>query len=589
MLSDFEPPSDPEAIPAWLLAQEEEIAALVVRRLTAIIDRSLTAFTSTLTAAGDPSVFDSIPVEWSRFVNTELSDRLGGMYLSGGVSAWIQAPGTEALSEATATAWTEVVNQQAVSYAQTATNRLTGPVSDSIWNDLKLKVSKAIETGASTERLTAEIQTMSAFATYRAETIARTEVNGAYNAGTYESNQTLGDVGPVEKYWIATGDDRTRETHREADGQVRAFADPFSIGGSEMLYPHDPAGPAKEIVNCRCVLGYLYPGMARPDGTIVPEVPGSAPAVEEPKLSDYERTVVDRGIPPDDEPWTRLDARIYLEARHPQIRWANEVTESWDPLVTRSTARWADDMAARYPREWSQMRLIGEQQSLTDVPEEIKGRLFPYNWSSERHMAHAYTQFAKDNGIGVISVNPKYARDYNLFSQEMRKARESGWFFGETVEDILVHEFGHIWDGLIGAQVATAGQGGIAAFGTAFTVEGFGTYSNFTNWLVRDWAMPKLSAQGSIYGGSKPVEAIAEAFLSRHKGLANDATKMIDALELAAGRVVFAPVVSYDKVSQKAAMEVVDEILKEAGIRARPKGWKQRMTWVTEAIERGEA
>ena len=273
MLSDFEPPSDPEAIPAWLLAQEEEIAALTVLRLTAIIDDSLTAFTATLTAAGDPSVFDSIPVEWSRFVNTELSDRLGGMYLSGGVSAWIQAPGTEALSEATATAWTEVVNSQAVSYAQTATNRLTGPVSDSIWNDLKLKVSKAIETGASTERLTAEIATMSEFATYRAETIARTEVNGAYNAGTYESNQTLGDVGPVEKYWIATGDDRTRETHREADGQVRAFADPFSIGGSEMLYPHDPAGPAKEVVNCRCVLGYLYPGMARPDGTIVPESP----------------------------------------------------------------------------------------------------------------------------------------------------------------------------------------------------------------------------------------------------------------------------------------------------------------------------
>lgn len=285
MLSDFEPPSDPEAIPTWLLAQEEAIAALVVLRLTAIIDESLTAFTATLTAAGDPSVFDSIPVEWSRFVNVELSDRLGGMYLSGGISAWIQAPGTEALPEATAAAWTDVVNQSAVSYAQTATNRLTGPVSDSIWNDLKLKVSKAIETGASTERLTAEILTMREFATYRAETIARTEVNGAYNAGTYESNQALGDVGPVEKYWIATGDDRTRQTHREADGQVRGFSDPFSVGGSEMLYPHDPAGPAKEIVNCRCVLGYLYPGMARPDGTIVPE------AVAEPAPTTNTETI----------------------------------------------------------------------------------------------------------------------------------------------------------------------------------------------------------------------------------------------------------------------------------------------------------
>jgi len=271
MLSDFEPPSDPEAIPVWLLAQEEEIAELVVARLTGIIDRTLTAFTATLTAAGDPSVFDAIPVEWSRFVREELSDRLGGMYLSGGISAWIQSPGTEALSEATAEGWTDVVNTSAVSYASDATNRLTGQVSDSIWNDLKLKVSKAIETGASTERLSQEIAMMGEFATFRAQTIARTEVNGAYNAGNYQSNQALGDMGPVEKYWISTGDDRTRETHREAGGQVRAFADPFLIGGSEMLYPHDPAGPAREVVNCRCVVGYLYPGMTRPDGTIVPE------------------------------------------------------------------------------------------------------------------------------------------------------------------------------------------------------------------------------------------------------------------------------------------------------------------------------
>lgn len=271
MLSGYEPPSDPEAIPAWLLAQEEEIAALVVRRLTAIVEQALTAFTQTLTAAGDMGAFDSVPIEWTRFVTTELSDRLGGMYLSGGISAWIQAPGTDALPESTATGWTEVVNQQAITYAQNASNRLSGPVADSIWNDLKLKVAKTIETGASTEKLTAEIRMMSEFAGYRAEMIARTEVNGAYNAGTYQSNEALGDMGPAEKYWVATGDDRTRETHREANGQVRAFADPFDIGGSQMLYPHDPAGPAKEVINCRCVLGYLYPGMARPDGTIVPE------------------------------------------------------------------------------------------------------------------------------------------------------------------------------------------------------------------------------------------------------------------------------------------------------------------------------
>ena len=277
MLSAFEPPSDFGDIPDWLLAQEEAIAELVVRRLTAIIDTSLTAFTATLTAAGDISALDYIPLEWRKFVTVELAERLGGLFLSGGVSAWVQAPNTDLLPESTAMAWTEVVNTQAVVYSQVATNRLTGPVAESIWNDLKLKISQAIETGASTERLAEEIATMTDFAQYRAQAIARTEVNGAFNAGNFESNQALGEFGPVEKYWLATGDDRTRPTHREASGQVRPFSQPFDVGGAQMLYPHDPAGPAKEVVNCRCVLGYLYPGMTRPDGTRVGDTPVQAP------------------------------------------------------------------------------------------------------------------------------------------------------------------------------------------------------------------------------------------------------------------------------------------------------------------------
>lgn len=269
--SAFQPPSDPAEIPAWLLEQEERIARITVRALDQIIERSLSAFISSLTAAGDMSAFDGIPGQWRSFVEEILADRLGGLYLSGGISAWLQSPLTEALPEETILAWTSIINEQAVSYSSVATNRLTGPVSDSIWNDLRLKVTKAIQTGQSTEKLAEEIRTMGEFSRYRAETIARTEANGAYNAGNFQSAQTLGSVGPVEKYWISTADDRTRPSHREADGQTRAFADPFLIGGSEMLYPHDPAGPASEIVNCRCVIAFLYPGMERPDGSIVPE------------------------------------------------------------------------------------------------------------------------------------------------------------------------------------------------------------------------------------------------------------------------------------------------------------------------------
>jgi uncharacterized protein with gpF-like domain len=58
------------------------------------------------------------------------------------------------------------------------------------------------------------------------------------------------------KKWVATGDDRTRSSHAEANGQVRAMEEKFDIGGTQMEHAGDPAGGAKNNVNCRCVIVY---------------------------------------------------------------------------------------------------------------------------------------------------------------------------------------------------------------------------------------------------------------------------------------------------------------------------------------------
>lgn len=85
----------------------------------------------------------------------------------------------------------------------------------------------------------------------RADRIARTEATGAAGYATLDA---LGVEGAVGKEWLSGGGPRTRPTHAAANGQVQALDKPFEVGGFPMMMPGDPSGPAKEVVNCRCVL-----------------------------------------------------------------------------------------------------------------------------------------------------------------------------------------------------------------------------------------------------------------------------------------------------------------------------------------------
>ena len=57
----------------------------------------------------------------------------------------------------------------------------------------------------------------------------------------------------MQKEWIASFDDRTRSSHSEAGASDPVdYNQPFMVGGSFMMFPGDPAGPAAEVINCRC-------------------------------------------------------------------------------------------------------------------------------------------------------------------------------------------------------------------------------------------------------------------------------------------------------------------------------------------------
>jgi hypothetical protein len=88
----------------------------------------------------------------------------------------------------------------------------------------------------------------------RAVVVARTEAIGALNAGRFDAFQVVADIEdePMEQVWLATLGNRTRPTHRAADGQRVPLGSPFIVGGFEIRFPGDPDGPPQETVQCRC-------------------------------------------------------------------------------------------------------------------------------------------------------------------------------------------------------------------------------------------------------------------------------------------------------------------------------------------------
>ncbi|MAF25821.1 hypothetical protein CL634_09650, partial [bacterium] len=80
--------------------------------------------------------------------------------------------------------------------------------------------------------------------------IVRTEVHTAREFGSHEAAKMTGL--DINKRWLSSFDERTRDTHITANGQVVKLSAKFNVGGSRLDHPGDPSGAPKEIINCRC-------------------------------------------------------------------------------------------------------------------------------------------------------------------------------------------------------------------------------------------------------------------------------------------------------------------------------------------------
>ena len=89
----------------------------------------------------------------------------------------------------------------------------------------------------------------------RGRLIARTETHGAANYGANGAAMATGLT--LRKEWVASEDERTRDTHRDADGQTVDMDQGFDVGGESLFYPGDPDGSAENTINCRCGVSHI--------------------------------------------------------------------------------------------------------------------------------------------------------------------------------------------------------------------------------------------------------------------------------------------------------------------------------------------
>lgn len=89
---------------------------------------------------------------------------------------------------------------------------------------------------------------------------ARTAMTAAQNAGRIEAMHAAQALGiKLQKRWLATLDNRTRDSHQHLDGQVQNVDDPFESDYGFIMFPGDPWAEPADVYNCRCTLLYEHP------------------------------------------------------------------------------------------------------------------------------------------------------------------------------------------------------------------------------------------------------------------------------------------------------------------------------------------
>lgn len=135
---------------------------------------------------------------------------------------------------------------------------LSVQLTDTTRKDVQNIIAEGIKDNLSSKEIAKFIKEKAGISRSRAELISRTEVHSSANWASIESTQSISNELNIEfkKVWNTTEDERTRSSHREADGQEVDMDESFLVNDEKLMYPGDSSGSASNVINCRCFLTY---------------------------------------------------------------------------------------------------------------------------------------------------------------------------------------------------------------------------------------------------------------------------------------------------------------------------------------------
>ena len=141
--------------------------------------------------------------------------------------------------------------------------------SPAIRRRLQNELAQATILGESQSQLIKRIRTVTGQAQWQAKRVAQTERTRVQSQARWDAGNEAMALGvKVVNEWSARMVN-TRDTHAELDGKVALQGEYFP--GSPLRYPGDPTAPAREVINCHCVLipGVLKNGQMVVNGKVV--------------------------------------------------------------------------------------------------------------------------------------------------------------------------------------------------------------------------------------------------------------------------------------------------------------------------------
>lgn len=219
---------------------ERELIAVYERAYARQTEQAATRFASqTVTAAWTPPIYETLS-DGMNEQEVEQADKVRDE-AAAAILAILTAAGVAASSRE----FMEAISQRAqLNFEQEILRQLRKVVSDSFDAGLS-----AEETAAAIRAQIPQVIPSSA------EMLAQTELTALANERSIAAAQNQFQ-GKASKRWRTVGDGRVRATHSKAEGQTVPIDQPFSVGGSSLMYPGDSNGALRETARCRCRLDF---------------------------------------------------------------------------------------------------------------------------------------------------------------------------------------------------------------------------------------------------------------------------------------------------------------------------------------------